>query len=198
MHKTNPHKNAKTQRTRMWRRKDEGLARECTAKGKKEGVSGKVAKFMVGIAYGKGVIECHRYEGQLNGEVFSQYVKDHFPRIFEKGNNRKGCLFLQDGDPSQKCALSKEAMNVVSCRLFQIPARSPDLNPIENVFNSVREQLRKDALNRMLEKETYQQFCRRVKQTLKNFSSDQIDRTIESMPKRIDMVIENKGLRLRY
>ena len=190
VHKTNPHKNAKTQRTRMWRRKDEGLERECTAKGKKEGVCGKVAKFMVAIAYGKGVIECHRYEGQLNGELFSQYIKDNFSKIFQRGNNRKGCLFLQDGDPSQNSALSKEAMDSVNCRLFNIPARSPDLNPIENLFNSVRDKLRKDALDRMLEKETFEQFCRRVKNTMLNFPVNQIDKTIASMPKRIDMVIE--------
>ena len=55
----------------MWRRKDEGLALERTAKGKKW-----VSKFMLGITYGKAIVECHIYTRQLNRKLFSQYIKD--------------------------------------------------------------------------------------------------------------------------
>ena len=41
--------------------------------------------------------------------------------------NQSGKLFLQDEDPSQNSALAREAMEAVGCRLFKIPARSPDL-----------------------------------------------------------------------
>ena len=36
-HKVNPSENAKTYRTRRWRKKAEGLSINCTAKGRKEG-----------------------------------------------------------------------------------------------------------------------------------------------------------------
>ena len=67
VYKTNPCEHARTQRTRTWRRRDEGLAVNCTAKGRKEGNGGKTAKYLVAIAHGKGVIGCHRYEGAING-----------------------------------------------------------------------------------------------------------------------------------
>ena len=51
--------------------------------------------------------------------------------------NQSGKLFLQNEDPSQNSALAREAMEAVGCRLFKIPARSPDLNPIENAFNNI-------------------------------------------------------------
>ena len=197
-HKTHPCEQARTHRTRMWRRRGEGLSQQCSAKGKKEGVGGKQAKFMVAIAHGKGVIQAHQYYGYINGELFASIIKSRFPAIFAKGNNTKGKLFLQDGDPSQNCKLSRDAMDAVPCRLFKIPARSPDLNPIENVFHLVGKQLRKDALEKQIQDETFEQFSARVKQTLLAFPADIIDRTIESMPKRIDLVIKHNGQRTKY
>lgn len=197
-HKMNPCKQAKTRRTRMWRKRGEGLKKECSAKGKKEGTGGKMAKFMVAIAHGKGVIACYQYMGSINGEKFAEFIEKRFPGMFERGNNVKGKLFLQDGDPSQNCKLAQEAMDKVPCRLFKIPPRSPDLNPIENVFHLVGQTLRKDAQKKDITKETFEMFSERVKRTLLNFPSALIDSTIESMDRRLDAVIKNKGLRTKY
>ena len=89
-------------------------------------------------------------------------------------------------------------MRQINCQMFSIPSRSPDLNPIENVFNLVRQQLGKDALQLEITYETYEQFCCRVKQTIENFSIDVINKTIESMPKRMELVIQGKGNRTKY
>ena len=112
---------ARTPRICMWRKKGEGLHQECNTKGKKEGTGRRMAKFMVAIYHDSGVIECFQYEGNINGELFSQFVRDRFPHIFSNGNNQKGELFLQDGDPSQNCKMSQEAMDKIPCRLFMIP-----------------------------------------------------------------------------
>ena len=197
-HKTNPSQHARTTRTRTWKKKGESLAQHCTAKGKKEGVAGRVARFMCSISYGRGFTKCHRYTGSINGETCREFILEHFPSMFEDSPNSRGKLFLQDGDPSQNSALAREAMDAVGCRLFKIPARSPDLNPIENAFNNIRKKINKDALDRNITKETYEQFCTRVKKIILSYSSEIIDRTIDSMTKRIDMVIKNKGLRTKY
>lgn len=198
VHKNNPCEHARTQRTRTWRRKDEGLSLNCTAKGRKEGNGGQTAKFLVAIAHGKGVIGCHRYEGQINGAMFAKYVTENFEGLFGKSANVKGRLFLQDGDPSQNSAVAEAAWKSVGCRVFHIPPRSPDLNPIENVFHSVKQELHSDALTMRIEKESFRQFCSRVKRKLMQFSHEHIDKTISSMPKRIDMVIAGKGKRTKY
>ena len=198
VHKTDPKSMARTSRTRVWRRKGECLDRNCTSKGKKEGSGGKVAKFMVAIAFGKGVVKCHQYTDHVSGEMFSQFIKDHFVEMFELSANPKGKLFLQDGDPSQNSKLAKEAMDSIPCRLFHIPARSPDLNPIENIFHLIGNKLKRDALDKNITKETFQSFSTRVKRTVLSFPSDVIDKTIASMPKRINMVIKNGGHRTKY
>jgi hypothetical protein len=67
-----------------WRKGGEGLSSNCTSKGKKAGVEGKTAHFLVSIAYGKGVIACDQYFERLTGERFSEYVRLNFPRIFQE------------------------------------------------------------------------------------------------------------------
>ena len=105
---------------------------------------------------------------------------------------------MQDGGPRQNIRKAQDAIAAVGARKFTIPARSRDLNPIENVFHNVKKQLQDDALSKRITKETYPQFCARVKTTLLNYSSKIIDRTIISMDRRIDMAIESKGQRIKY
>ena len=168
------------------------------AKGKKEGTGGSVAKFMVAISHGKGVIGCEQYYGNVSGEFFYQFFQTHFPDWFKRSSNPKSRVVLLDGDPSQNSARAREALQIIDCKLFKIPACSPDLNPIENIFHSVGMKLHSDALENDLVQETFPQFSHRVKRTLLNFSVEQIDKTIESMPKRIAAVIKGKGERTNY
>ena len=137
------------------------------------------------------------YDGNINAETFVDFVKEHFPEMFKSGNNTKGRLILQDGDPSQNSRMAQDAMDAIPCRLFKIPDRSPDLNPIENAFHLVEKQLRKDAIEKNISKETFQQFCWRIKKTLLSFSPAIVSKTIESMNKRVDAIIASKGERIK-
>ena len=140
-HKYNPFDEARSTKTMAWRKRDEGLERNCTAKGSHVGSGGKVAHFMVAIAYTKGVIFCEQYTGRINGEMSSDFVKQHFVRTFESSANPSGKLFLQDGDPSQNSKKAELAFSEVGARKFTIPPCSPDMNPIENVFNYTKDTL---------------------------------------------------------
>lgn len=198
IHKYNPCDQARAPRTMAWRRPNEGLKFKCTAKGSHEGTGGKVAHFFAAVAYGKGVVLCEQYHGKLNGKSFADFVREHFPRIFATCANRKGKLFLQDGDPSQNSKKAKDTMHSVGARKFSIPPRSPDINPIENIFNQVKRKLSSDAIEKNIEQESFKTFSERVQKTIENFPTDIIDRTIESMDKRIGLIIISKGQRTKY
>ena len=126
-------------------------------------------------SYGKGVVLCEQYLELLNDENFSNFVRKCFPAAFKKSANPKGMLFLQDGDPTQNSRKAKKAFDDVGCRMFSIPARSPDKNPIQNMFNNVRKKLGEDATEHHIEHETCEEFCNRVKMTVLNFSREFID-----------------------
>ena len=195
VHKVNPSSHAVTSRTRTWRKSSEGLHPHCTAKGKKEGVGGRVARFMVAISHGNGVIDAIPYEGSIDGKKFANIVKKNFPSLFQKSGSNS-TIFLQDGDSSQNSAVARKAIEDKGYWIFHIPARSPDLNPIENVFHLAGKDIREQG--RAIFKESYEEFVRRCRQTLLQFPADVIDRTISSIPKRLQAVVQSGGQRTKY
>ena len=106
---------------KQWRgeKRDEGLEPYCTAKGSHVGSGGNVAHFMVAIAYDKGFIMCQQYKGRLSGEIFSEFIAEHFQETFALSANPKGKLFLQDGDPSQNSKLARVLLEKEGARKSQ-------------------------------------------------------------------------------
>ena len=152
----------------------------------------------VAIAYRKGVMLCEQYEERFTGEYYAEFVRKHFPRAFASSANPRGKLFLQDGDPRQNSVAARRALDAVNAKLFSIPPRSPDINPIENLFHLIQAKLDKDALDRNITKETFERFSERVRETMENYPVDTIDKIIDSMDGRMTEIIKRKGQRLKY
>ena len=193
-YKVNPLDQARAPSAREWRKVSEGLCIGCVAKGKKEGATN--ANFMIAISHGKGVVLCRQYFGTITGLKFAEIVKKDFPKAFR--NSSKTKMFLMDGCPRQNSKVAMDAIDKVDGEVFSIPARSPDLNPIENFFNISQKQLRNEAISRNITKETFEQFSDRVKNCVLNFPAAEIDKIIESMNKRVNLVIKVKGQRIKY
>lgn len=125
-----------------------------------------MGRFMIAISDDMGVIESFRYEGNLNGELFSQFARDSFYHIFRMGNNQ-----------------TKKAF---SGRWIPVPGLQdvPDLiNPIKNIFQLFRMCLRKDAVKKKIKRKTYEHFYICFTNTLRKFPSDIIDQTTSSISK---------------
>ena len=197
VHKMNPLDQARAPKTRIWRKKSEGLQRGCLAKGQKVGNGGRTVKMIVAISHKSGVVCCKPYK-EMNGAFFAKFINDHFEDIYRKAQKPNTHLFVQDGDPSQNSGKAREALRSVNAQLLKIPPRSPDINPIENIFKYVGEKLRRDALEKEISRENFQQFERRIIQTITSIPCDYIDRVIESMSKRMNDIIRRKGQRLKY
>ena len=195
-YKTNPRGAARCPSTREWRQKGEGLRVDCVAKGKKEGCTN--ANFMVAIAYNHGAVICKQYFGPITGEKFAGIIHSEFKNAFKNSENPKGKRFLMDGCPRQNSKIAKKAMAEVGGVLFAIPARSPDLNPIENFFHLVARRLRLQAVTRNIIRESFDEFSTRVINCILNFSVQEINKIIDSMDKRIGLVISSKGQRIKY
>ena len=79
-------------------------------------------------------------------------------------------------------------MITVGAIKFSIPPLSPDFNPKENILKIFPEkQFMKHSM-----------FHVRVKHTIENTSTKNIDKTIESMLKTMLIVIKSKGRRIKY
>ena len=93
---------------------------------------------MVGIGHGAGVVLCDEVTTRLTGEQYATMIHKEFLSAIAKTKNAKGKRILQDGDHAQNSRKAKRAMDKEGIKLFSIPVRSPDLNPIENLFGQVR------------------------------------------------------------
>ena len=61
-----------------------------------------------------------------------------------KLNDRR--LFLMDNDLSQSSKAARKAMEKIEAEFHKIPAKSPDLNPTENLFHLVMKSLENEAI----------------------------------------------------
>ena len=89
-------------------------------------------------------------------------------------------------------------MDTVGAIKFSIPPRSQDFNPIKSIFNFIKRELRTQAFEKNLNYETFEQFSARVKHTIENTLTKDIDTTTVLMPKRMLMFIKSKGQRTKY
>ena len=89
---------------------------------------------MVVIAHGKCVILAKPYE-KMNGKFFANFIKNNFNIYYAEASPKHGGkrLFVMDNNPSQSTKAAINALRSVESELLKIPARSPDLNPIENI-----------------------------------------------------------------
>ena len=78
-------------------------------------------------------------------------------------------------------------MQNINAIVMTIPARSPDLNPIENIFAQVSMILQNQAVKQNITKETFSEFSDKVKDTL-----------IKSDREKINEVIDSKGQQINY
>lgn len=192
--KTRPMDQARAPKAREWRKRSEGL--RITMKGQKEGVVN--ANFMVGISYGRGVVLCQQYLGTITGEKFGKIVRRTVPQALARSIAPRAKRILQDGCPRQNCKKAMEAFAEVGAKVFKIPPRSPDLNPIENWFHLLKKRLRQQALDRQIERETFLEFSNRVKSTMEESSTEEIDRIINSMDCRVNDILKSGGFRTKY
>ena len=105
-------------------------------KGRKEGV--RNANFMVGICYRKGVIAVKQYFGQITGAKYANITEQCLAPALERSIQPRARRILQDGCPRQNSKEALAAMANNAIKIFKIPPRSPDLNPIENFFNTMK------------------------------------------------------------
>ena len=161
--KCNPFDEAKSVESMTWQQRSDGLYPLCTAKHSHTGSGGRILHFIVAISFNKGIILCEQYFGKISGEMPADFIQKHLKETFEKSNNPSDKLFLQDGDPSQNSRKANNAMYKMGPQKFNIPARSPDLNSIENVFSYVRTKVHEESLNRNITFENFEEYSACVK-----------------------------------
>ena len=79
-------------------------------------------------------------DGPLDGRIFRTYVERCLAPTLDRGD-----IVFMDNLPTHKVTGVKEAIEAADAMAIYLPAYSPDLNPIEQVFSKLKALLRKAA-----------------------------------------------------
>ena len=90
----------------------------------------------------------------------------------------------------QNSKVAKKAMQNINSIVMTIPAWSPDLNPIENIFAQVSMILQNQAVKQNITKETFSEFSAKVKDTLIKSDREKINKVIDSKGQQIQSKLE--------
>lgn len=108
-------------------------------------------------------------------------------------DERKGWMFMQDGDGSHTAKRTKDWLHKEGVKVLDPwPAHSPDLNPIENAWALVEQGLRKKNPR------TEDGLWRAMKKSWKKIDEKKLCNLCLSLPNRLDLVIAADGGSTKY
>ena len=136
-----------------------------------------------------------KIDGTLTKELYVEILEDEFKATLEYyGLEMDKVIFMQDNASAHTAKIVQEWFQDNSLEVFEWPANSPDLNPIENLWELVKRELYgyDTPASGMLE------LWERVQEVWEKVTPQQCQDLIESMPRRIQACIRKKGGPTKY
>jgi transposase len=99
----------------------------------------KTTTFVAALRSGEVTAPCV-FDGPIDGESFLAYIEQFVAPTLNHGD-----IVVMDNLSSHKVAGVREAIEAAGAELRYLPAYSPDLNPIEQLFAKLKALLRKAA-----------------------------------------------------
>lgn len=100
--------------------------------------------------------------------------------------------FQHDNDPKHTSKVVENWIKEQKIKKLQWPPQSPDLNPIENLWEIVNSRINREECN------STNALFYQVKKAWDSINMDTIDKLINSMPNRLKEVIKNNGYSTKY
>ena len=99
----------------------------------------KTSTFLAGLRHDR-IVAPLVLDGAINGESFRAYVEQFLAPTLQPGD-----IVVADNLGSHKSAAARKTIEACGASLLFLPAYSPDLNPIEQVFAKLKQLLRSAA-----------------------------------------------------
>lgn len=130
-----------------------------------------------------------RIQGRVNAHTYTDILREN---LLPVNLPNRGMTFMHDNATPHTARMTRNFLNDHNIRLLDWPAQSPDMNPIENLWGIVKQEV--DAIR----VHGFQDLWNATLRVWRDIPPETIHKLIDSMPRRIQMVIAANGGPIRY
>lgn len=146
------------------------------------------------VISGKGMGRLYVVEGTMRQDQYKKVLEERLLPQLQEWFQDGPRIFMQDGAPCHTAKSVKKFLDDSKIPVLRWPGNSPDMNPIENVWECLKRELAKETITtkvRLIERIIYHWHHN---EKLKDVAF----RCIESMPRRIAALLKAKGGTTKY
>lgn len=124
--------------------------------------------------------------------IYLDILKNNLKESARKMGLRRSYIFQQDNDPKHTSLIVKEWLLKNVQKQLRSPPQSPDMNPIEHLWEHLDRQIRKHVIR------TKQDLKRVLQEEWNKIDPQVTQNLVKSMPSRMNAVIKAKGYPSKY
>jgi hypothetical protein len=182
--------NHRTCKRKIWRKRDE----DCPPHYTRSGATQKLRINVWGAICFDRILVLEKVSNNFDRDQYLELIQKHEGILF---NSIENSTFMQDNAPIHMKHTVRDFFTRTKYPHIKWPARSPDLNPIENMWGHIKLRLDK-LIDQNGEATKEEQLWERVQKVASELDSNYFGKICLSMPKRIQIVINKNGHYSKY
>ncbi|KAF4033805.1 DDE superfamily endonuclease [Phytophthora infestans] len=154
--------------------------------------SGRETLMVWGCITYEGVGALHMCDSNITGAYYKSILEQNLQATVSVLGIGSDYKFVQDGAPGHRARLVKDYLKEKEVELLPHPAQSPDLNPIENLWALVKQELSKRPASGVDDSKE------KIQEIWYDIEPKTVQDLYHSMPKRLLQVKDNRGGHTKY